>query len=77
MKNQVSCQLIEFLRCFKITEEKLLYKVLKQITGKVLLEFKVLIWKPRNDDKDKKAKLHNKRTEVDVKDVDCNMLESN
>ncbi|EXX65870.1 uncharacterized protein OCT59_023134 [Rhizophagus irregularis] len=27
--------------------------------------------------KDKKAKSHNKRTEVDVKDVDCNMLESN
>ncbi|POG61281.1 hypothetical protein GLOIN_2v1786842 [Rhizophagus irregularis DAOM 181602=DAOM 197198] len=89
MKNQVSCQLIEFLRCFKITEKKLLYKVLKQITGRVLLEFKVLIWKPRNElqikeekqygisDKDKKAKSHSKRTEVDVKDVDCNMLESN
>ncbi|GET51799.1 hypothetical protein GLOIN_2v1843581 [Rhizophagus irregularis DAOM 181602=DAOM 197198] len=49
MKNQVSCQLIELLRCYKITEEKLLYKVLKQITGRVLLEFKVLIWEPRNE----------------------------
>ncbi|UZO04727.1 uncharacterized protein OCT59_025098 [Rhizophagus irregularis] len=89
MKNQVSCQLIELLRCYKITEEKLLYKVLKQITGKVLLEFKVLIWEPRNElqikeekqcgisGKDKKAKSHNKRTEVDVKNVGCNMLESN
>ncbi|POG72275.1 hypothetical protein GLOIN_2v1477912 [Rhizophagus irregularis DAOM 181602=DAOM 197198] len=89
MKNQVSCQLIEFLRCFKITEEKLLYKVLKQITGRVLLEFKVLIWEPKNklqikeekrcgiSGKDKKAKSNSKRTEVGVKDVDCNMLESN
>ncbi|PKK63271.1 hypothetical protein RhiirC2_758438 [Rhizophagus irregularis] len=89
MKNQVSCQLIELLRCYKITEEKLLYKVLKQITGRVLLEFKVLIWKPRNElqikeekrcgisGKDKKSKSHSKRTEVGVKDVDCNMLESN
>ncbi|CAB4491655.1 unnamed protein product [Rhizophagus irregularis] len=49
MKNQVSCQLIELLKCYKITEEKLLYKVLKQITGRVLLEFKVLIWEPRNE----------------------------
>ncbi|EXX54529.1 hypothetical protein RirG_233540 [Rhizophagus irregularis DAOM 197198w] len=89
MKNQVSCQLIELLRCYKITEEKLLYKVLKQITGGVLLEFKVLIWEPRNglqikeekrcgiSGKDKKAKSHSKRTEVGVKDVGCNILESN
>ncbi|CAB4395108.1 unnamed protein product [Rhizophagus irregularis] len=27
--------------------------------------------------KDKKAKLHSKRTEIGVKDVDCNMLKSN
>ncbi|PKC57379.1 hypothetical protein RhiirA1_401448 [Rhizophagus irregularis] len=64
-------------------------QVLKQITGRVLLEFKVLIWKPRNElqikeekqygisGKDKKAKSHSKRTEVGVKDVDCNILESN
>ncbi|UZO00253.1 uncharacterized protein OCT59_001505 [Rhizophagus irregularis] len=89
MKNQVSCQLIEFLRCFKITEEKLLYKVLKQITGRVLLEFKVLIWESRNElqikeeircgisSKVKKAKSHSKSTEIDVKDVDCYILESN
>ncbi|PKB93531.1 hypothetical protein RhiirA5_441033, partial [Rhizophagus irregularis] len=87
MKNQVSCQLIELLRCYKITEEKLLYKVLKQITGRVLLEFKVLIWEPRNElqikeekrcgisVKDKKAKSYSKRTEVGVKNVGCNMLE--
>ncbi|PKY28706.1 hypothetical protein RhiirB3_530033 [Rhizophagus irregularis] len=80
---------LELLRCYKITEEKLLYKVLKQITGRVLLEFKVLIWEPRNElqikeekwcgisGKDKKAKSHSKRTEVGVKNVDCNMLESN
>ncbi|CAB4486273.1 unnamed protein product [Rhizophagus irregularis] len=89
MKNQISCQLIELLRCYKIIEKKLLYKVLKQITGRVLLEFKVLIWEPRNElqikkekqcgisSKDKKAKSHSKRTEVDVKNVGCKMLESN
>ncbi|POG64273.1 hypothetical protein GLOIN_2v1845427 [Rhizophagus irregularis DAOM 181602=DAOM 197198] len=89
MKNQVSCQLIELLRCYKITEEKLLYKVLKQITGRVLLEFKVLIWELRNklqikeekrcgiSGKNKKAKSHSKRTEVGVKDVGCKILESN
>ncbi|POG75637.1 hypothetical protein GLOIN_2v1838646 [Rhizophagus irregularis DAOM 181602=DAOM 197198] len=89
MKNQVSCQLIELLRCYKITEEKLLYKVLKQITGRVLLEFKVLIWESRNElqikeekrcgisVKDKKVKSYSKRTEVGVKNVGCNMLESN
>ncbi|UZO00127.1 uncharacterized protein OCT59_001381 [Rhizophagus irregularis] len=89
MKNQVSCQLIELLRCYKIIEEKLLYKVLKQITGRVLLEFKVLIWKLRNElqikeekrcgisGKDKKAKSHSKRTEVGIKDIGCKMLESN
>ncbi|PKK56625.1 hypothetical protein RhiirC2_799627 [Rhizophagus irregularis] len=72
MKNQVSCQLIELLRCYKITEEKLLYKVLKQIIGRVLLEFKMLIWELRNElqikeekrcgisGKDKKAKSHSK-----------------
>ncbi|PKC55084.1 hypothetical protein RhiirA1_542648 [Rhizophagus irregularis] len=80
---------LELLRCYKITEEKLLYKVLKQITGRVLLEFKVLIWEPRNElqikeekwcgisGKDKKAKSHSKRTEVGVKNVSCNMLKSN
>ncbi|CAB4461448.1 unnamed protein product [Rhizophagus irregularis] len=64
-------------------------QVLKQITGRVLLEFKVLIWEPRNElqikkekrcgisGKDKKAKSHSKRTEVGVKDVGCKMLESN
>ncbi|POG65291.1 hypothetical protein GLOIN_2v1844848 [Rhizophagus irregularis DAOM 181602=DAOM 197198] len=69
--------------------EKLLYKVLKQITGRVLLEFKVLIWEPRNElqikeekqcgisSKDKKAKSHSNRTEVGVKNVGCKMLESN
>ncbi|GET62956.1 uncharacterized protein OCT59_023039 [Rhizophagus irregularis] len=89
MTNQVSCQLIELLRCYKIIEEKLLYKVLKQITGRVLLEFKVLIWEPRNElqikeekqcgisSKDKKAKSHSNRTEVGVKNVGCKMLESN
>jgi hypothetical protein len=90
MKNQVSYQLIELLRCYKITEEKLLYKVLKQIIGRVLLEFKVLIWEPRNDlqikeekrchisSKDKKAKSHSKkRIDVSVTDVECNMIESN
>ncbi|UZO01519.1 uncharacterized protein OCT59_012617 [Rhizophagus irregularis] len=89
MKNQVSCQLIELLKCYKIIEEKLLYKVLKQITGRVLLEFKVLIWELRNElqikeekrcgisGKDKKAKSHSKRTEMGVKDVGCKMLESN
>ncbi|POG64153.1 hypothetical protein GLOIN_2v1845475 [Rhizophagus irregularis DAOM 181602=DAOM 197198] len=89
MKNQISCQLIELLRCYKIIEKKLLYKVLKQITGRVLLEFKVLIWEPKNElqikkekqcgisSKDKKAKSHSKRTEVDVKNVGCKMLESN
>ncbi|CAB4481042.1 unnamed protein product [Rhizophagus irregularis] len=64
-------------------------QVLKQITGRVLLEFKVLIWELRNElqikeekrcsisGKDKKAKSHSKRTEVGVKDVGCKMLESN
>ncbi|GET55163.1 hypothetical protein GLOIN_2v1870638 [Rhizophagus irregularis DAOM 181602=DAOM 197198] len=79
---------LELLRCYKITEEKLLYKVLKQITGRVLLEFKVLIWELRNELQIKeekrcsisvkdKAKSHSKRTEVGVKNVGCNMLESN
>ena len=49
MKNQVSKQLIELLRYYKITEVKLLFKVLKQIIRKILLEFKVLIWEPRNE----------------------------
>ncbi|GET66225.1 uncharacterized protein OCT59_017901 [Rhizophagus irregularis] len=64
-------------------------QVLKQITGRALLEFKVLIWEPRNElqikeekrcgisGKDKKAKSHSKRTEVGVKDVGCKILESN
>ncbi|PKB95229.1 hypothetical protein RhiirA5_368059, partial [Rhizophagus irregularis] len=75
MKNQVSCQLIELLRCYKITEEKLLYKVLKQITGRVLLEFKVLIWEPRNELQIKEEKRCG--ISVGVKNVGCNMLESN
>ena len=67
-----------------------MYKVLKQITGRVLLEFKVLIWELRNElqikeekrcgisGKDKKAKSHSKkRAEVGDKDADCNILESN
>ncbi|CAB4482752.1 unnamed protein product [Rhizophagus irregularis] len=52
------------------------------------LEFKVLIWEPRNELQIKeekqcsisvkdKAKSHSKRTEVGVKNVGCNMLESN
>ncbi|GET55849.1 hypothetical protein GLOIN_2v1767912 [Rhizophagus irregularis DAOM 181602=DAOM 197198] len=66
-----------------------IFLVLKQITGRVLLEFKVLIWESRNElqikeeircgisSKVKKAKSHSKSTEIDVKDVDCYILESN
>ncbi|POG81892.1 hypothetical protein GLOIN_2v1762782 [Rhizophagus irregularis DAOM 181602=DAOM 197198] len=64
MKNQISCQLMELLRCYKITEKKLLYKVLKQIIGRVLLEFKVLIWEPRNELQIKEEK----RCGISIKD---------
>ncbi|PKK44882.1 hypothetical protein RhiirC2_804014, partial [Rhizophagus irregularis] len=62
MKNQVSCQLMELLRCYKITEEKLLYKKEKRCSI---------------SDKNKKAKSHSKRTDMGVKNVGYNMLESN
>ncbi|CAB4413948.1 unnamed protein product [Rhizophagus irregularis] len=92
MKNQVSYQLIDLLKHYKIIDEKLLYKVLTQIIRRILLEFKVLIWEPRNEiqlreekrcgigGKDKRAKSNSKKhidKEVNVNVADCVTLENN
>ncbi|PKY55160.1 hypothetical protein RhiirA4_474444 [Rhizophagus irregularis] len=91
MKNQVSYQLIDLLKHYKIIDEKLLYKVLIQIIRRILLEFKVLIWEPRNkiqlreekrcgiSGKDKRAKSNSKKQidkEVNVNVTDCVALEN-
>ncbi|CAB4388795.1 unnamed protein product [Rhizophagus irregularis] len=43
MKNQVSHQLVDLLKFYKITDVKVLRKMLKQIVRKIILEFKILI----------------------------------
>ncbi|GET51419.1 uncharacterized protein OCT59_025688 [Rhizophagus irregularis] len=82
MKNQVSHQLVDLLKFYKITDVKVLRRMLKQIVRKIILEFKILIWEPRNElqiakekkfdinSKDKKMKLNSKKRD----DTNVNVL---
>jgi hypothetical protein len=49
LKNQVGYQLVDLLKLYIITDTKVLEKMLKLIISKIILDFKILIWKYRNE----------------------------
>ena len=48
LKNQISFRLIDLFKFYKIVQIKMIQILLKKLIRKIILDFKILIWEPRN-----------------------------